>query len=75
MKEKVYKIWEDFSGCGDPVVFANRNGVIENAKLVGGINIESLGDAIRYLRDNGYMVEEQPDVDWNGNYIEFTQGV
>lgn len=80
MKLKVFKIREEYSGCGDPITYANENGVIEIANMVNPNNvhrcwIQTLEEAIGVLNSEGYIVEEQTDVIWNDNTIVFEQGV
>ena len=80
MKLKVYKIFEKYSGVGDPITYANENGVIEIANMVNTNNlhrcwIQTLEEAIGVLNSEGYIVEEQTDVIWSDNAIVFEQGV
>jgi hypothetical protein len=87
MKQRVFKVKEEYSGPGDEMAYANENGLINIANkclLFGNkseehrINfglIQSVEQAIKFLRDEGYCVEEQTDVVWGDGYITFEQGV
>ena len=87
MKQRVFKVREEYSGPGDEMAYANETGLVNIANkclLFGSksekhrINfglIQSVEQAIQFLRDEGYCVEEQTDVVWGDGYITFEQGV
>ena len=86
-KMKVFKIQHKDNGVGDAIAFASETGVVDiaNKCLLFGAKsekhritfglVQSLEKAIEFLKEEGYIIEEQTDVEWNDTYITFTQGV
>lgn len=81
MKQRVFKVREEYSGPGDEMAYANETGLVNiaNKCLLHGEEhgwfAQNVEQAIKILRDEGYCVEEQTDVVWGDGYITFEQGV
>lgn len=84
---RVFKIFRNNCGPDVDVAIANETGVVNiaNKSLLFGAKsekhritfglVQTTEQAIKFLRDEGYCVEEQTDVVWGDGYITFEQGV
>lgn len=84
---RVFKIFRNNCGPDVDVAIANETGVVNianNSLLFGAKSekhritfglIQNLEQAITFLKEENFVIEEQTDIVWNEGYITFVGGI